>query len=74
MLALAPDRVRLQDAAGGALEPIDALLLRLQTAGVRAVSPNGVLGDPRGATADTGRSLLDAAAADLIATVDRWLA
>jgi creatinine amidohydrolase len=41
------------------------LLPRLRAEGVRAVSPNGVLGDPAGASAAEGRSLLDAAIADL---------
>jgi creatinine amidohydrolase len=36
---------------------------RLRCEGVRAVSPNGVLGDPRGATASEGERVL----AELIA-------
>lgn len=42
----------------GATDPITALLPRLRTGGVRAVSPNGVLGDPRGASAEAGEHLL----------------
>jgi creatinine amidohydrolase len=34
------------------------------------VSPNGVLGDPAGATAEEGSALLDAMVADLAAAVD----
>src|SRR4051812_3063155 len=45
-LALHPDRVRLDLAAAGNVTPIRELLPRLRTGGVRAVSPNGVLGDP----------------------------
>ena len=37
----------------------------LRAGGVRAVSPDGVLGDPAGASADEGRQLLDAMVADL---------
>lgn len=72
MLALAPERVELTLAARGAVEPIAALLPRLRREGVRAVSPNGVLGDPAGASAHEGRALLEAAIADLAATVDGW--
>jgi creatinine amidohydrolase len=43
---------------------------RLRAGGVRAVSPNGVLGDPAGASAGEGRALLAAAVADLVAFVD----
>ena len=38
----------------GATEPIGDLLPRLRVGGVRAVSPNGVLGDPVGAPAEAG--------------------
>jgi mycofactocin system creatininase family protein len=72
MLALAPDRVHLEVAARGASEPIERLLPRLRRDGVRAVSPNGVLGDPQGACAPDGQRLLAGAVADLIATVSGW--
>jgi creatinine amidohydrolase len=36
------------------------------------VSPNGVLGDPTGATAAEGAVVLAALTADLVAAVDRW--
>ena len=44
----------------GATSPIAELLPRLRAGGVRSVSPNGVLGDPRPASADEGRRLLEA--------------
>jgi mycofactocin precursor peptide peptidase len=72
MLALAPDRVALERAVAGARAPLGALLPALRADGVRAVSPNGVLGDPAGASADEGRALLAAAAAQLAAFVVRW--
>jgi mycofactocin system creatininase family protein len=72
MLALAPDRVRLELAAPGCGEPIEQLLPRLRRLGVRAVSPNGVLGDPSGASASEGRELLARAAADLAAFIEAW--
>jgi creatinine amidohydrolase len=38
---------------------------QLRSEGVRAVSPNGVLDDPSGASPEEGRELLAAAIADL---------
>jgi mycofactocin system creatininase family protein len=72
MLHLAPERVRLEAAVTGDTRPLSVLLPELMAHGVRAVSPSGVLGDPTGATAEEGERLLDALAADLIATVDAW--
>jgi len=65
LLAVAPDRVRLADAAPGDTRTLDELLPLLEAGGVGAVSPTGVLGDPAGATADEGRALLAGAAAAL---------
>jgi mycofactocin precursor peptide peptidase len=69
MLALRPDRVRPDAAAAGATEPLPALWPALRERGVRAVSANGVLGDPAGASAAEGRRLLAAATAELVAAV-----
>jgi creatinine amidohydrolase len=66
LLALAPDVVRLEAAAPGNLRPLDALMPALRAGGVRSVAPNGVLGDPRRASADDGRALL----ADLVDDLD----
>jgi mycofactocin precursor peptide peptidase len=72
MLALAPGLVRRREARAGPRTPVAELLPRLQTEGVRAVSDNGVLGDPAGASADEGLELLGAATRDLVLTVDAW--
>lgn len=72
MLALAPDVVRSGVAARGATETMDLIGGRLRAEGVRAVSPNGVLGDPSGASAEEGHELLRGLAADLVDTVDAW--
>ncbi|MBK7721155.1 MAG: mycofactocin biosynthesis peptidyl-dipeptidase MftE [Austwickia sp.] len=56
MLHLAPRRVRLEHLAAGNIRPLAELMPALRHAGVRAVSPNGVLGDPRQATAADGAS------------------
>ena len=58
MLALAPGDVRLAAAAPGDTRPLRELMDGLRTRGVRAVSPNGVLGDPAGASAAEGETLL----------------
>ncbi|MFJ8950319.1 mycofactocin biosynthesis peptidyl-dipeptidase MftE [Streptomyces sp. NPDC102381] len=60
MLHLAPDDVRLSEAAPGDTRPLPELLPHLMAHGVRGVSPNGVLGDPTGATAEEGRALVEA--------------
>ena len=70
LLHLAPDVVRLDRAAAGAVEPIADLLPALRDGGVAAVSPNGVLGDPAGASAAEGADLLAQLRDDLAATVD----
>jgi mycofactocin precursor peptide peptidase len=73
MLALDPGAVRLDLAEAGCTEPLDALLPRLRSVGVRPVSSNGVLGDPTGASAEEGRTLHDALMTELSAAVSsRW--
>ena len=69
MLAIAPGTVRVDRMAPGDRRPADELLPLLRAGGVRSVSANGVLGDPAGATADEGRELIRAAAADLATVV-----
>ncbi len=57
-LALSPDRVRTERAEAGDTRPLPQILPLLRSGGVRAVSANGVLGDPAGATAAEGAALL----------------
>ncbi|MGW3312941.1 mycofactocin biosynthesis peptidyl-dipeptidase MftE [Streptomyces sp. NPDC001073] len=59
MLHLAPERVDMSAARAGNTAPLAELLPALTTAGVRAVAPDGVLGDPTRATAEEGRRLLE---------------
>lgn len=59
MLAIDPDRVRMDDAVVGNTSRLAQLLPRLRSEGVRAVAPTGVLGDPRSASPDLGHRLLD---------------
>ena len=74
MLALAPSLVRMSRAEAGRPEPIVDLIDELRANGVRSVSPNGVLGDPRSATANHGKALLTRLIIDLVAAVDEWRA
>jgi mycofactocin precursor peptide peptidase len=69
ILHLAPAAVQAQLAAPGELAPVSSLIDRLRSDGVRQVSPNGVLGDPVGATAEEGERLL----AELVAACVRAL-
>jgi len=72
MLAISPELVRMDDAEVGNMEPIADLMDLLRTRGTGAVSSNGVLGDPRMATATHGRSLLTRLSIDLVSAVDEW--
>jgi mycofactocin precursor peptide peptidase len=74
MLALAPSQVRLGSAAPGEVRPLAKILPALRADGVRKVSPNGVLGDPSGASAAEGERLLARLVAGLGATLDTLLA
>lgn len=62
-LSLRPEDVRLGRAEGGSTEPVAELMPALRARGVAAVSANGVLGDPAGASAAEGAAVL----ADLVA-------
>ncbi len=70
MLAIRPDLVNIDRAVPGELRPLSEIADDLRRLGVRAVSPNGVLGDPAGATLEEGRDLLDTLTDDLVAAVD----
>ncbi|KRF22418.1 mycofactocin biosynthesis peptidyl-dipeptidase MftE [Phycicoccus sp. Soil802] len=65
MLHLRPRSVRLRRAQAGNTTPIAQLLPALVEHGVRPLSPNGVLGDPTGATAREGLRLLKNMALDV---------
>lgn len=59
MLHLRPDSVRLGRAEPGSSQPLSQILPAMMARGVAAVSPNGVLGDPTGASAAEGQRLLE---------------
>ena len=74
MLAIDHHLVRLDRAEAGNIAPLRELWPTLTSEGVAAVSANGVLGDPTGASATEGRLLLVRLAADLDAAVTAWRA
>jgi len=71
-LALAPGTVRLNRAEAGNTTPIAELMPALRATAVHGVSPNGVLGDPAGASADEGAAMLRDLLADLTTYLKRW--
>jgi len=72
MLAIHPGLVRREAAEAGTESRSPGTLARLRAEGVGAVSPNGVLGDPEGASAADGRRLLAGLAECLVADFDRF--
>ena len=72
VLHVEPAAVREALAAAGDTTPIGDLRPRLRAQGVRAVSPDGVLGDPAGASAAEGARLLADLSARLGAAAARW--
>jgi mycofactocin system creatininase family protein len=72
MLHLRPDWVRMELAEAGNTAPLTALMPHLRLGGMNAVSHNGVLGDPRGATAAEGEQILDELVANALASVRAW--
>lgn len=72
LLALDPEAVRAGLAAPGTSQPLGELWPALRQGGVSAVSPNGVLGDPTGASVEAGQRLLIAWTEDLYRAIDGW--
>jgi mycofactocin precursor peptide peptidase len=62
--------VRMPLADLGNTKHVSELAHELMTDGVRAVSPNGILGDARNATAHHGQVVLDKLFADLAQFID----
>ncbi|MGD9701739.1 MAG: mycofactocin biosynthesis peptidyl-dipeptidase MftE [Acidimicrobiia bacterium] len=68
MLALDPDVVRLDRAVPGHLGSAGEAF----RTGLRVSSPTGIIGDPTRASAEDGRTILDALTEHLVETVRRW--
>ena len=62
LLAVAPDRVDMASAVAGHIGPAAQASAKLRSEGMAALSPAGIIGDPRGATAEAGEHYLDALA------------
>lgn len=72
MLALRPEVVDLPAAVAGNPNPLPMLIAEMRQGGVEAVSPNGVLGDPSGASADEGRALVAALVGQIRDRIISW--
>ena len=72
MLALDPQAVRVEEIRSAPAPHLADILPDLRVAGVKGVSPSGVLGDPRRADAELGRRLLSTWGKDLVESVARW--
>jgi len=71
MLCIRPDLVRSERAEKGHVQDFDeALAHRIFTEGFRSVTPNGVLGDARGATEAIGASCIARAADGIVAALE----
>jgi len=77
MLAIAPDRVDMSYATVGNTSPLSEIMNDIRSAGIRAVSDNGVLGDPRDASREEGEQLFALMTNDLRSFVEtrrrEWL-
>jgi creatinine amidohydrolase len=69
LLAIDPRMVRSDRLEPGNVRPLAELLAPMLAGGVRAVAPNGVLGDPTGANADEGSQILQALVDSLVDSV-----
>lgn len=77
LLHLAPDLVRMDRLEAGNTESLQDLYPALVVGGVSAVSPNGILGDPRGANRADGATQLQAMVDEAVnrmttGRVDAW--
>lgn len=72
MMHLAPWNVRLHRAEAGPTAGLLALLPAMRAGGVHAVSANGVLGDPAGASAQEGARMLSDMGREVAHAVAGW--
>lgn len=73
MLALAPQKVDMQRAVVGCTLPLSEIIHEMRRGGVKAVSSNGVLGNPTAANADDGRSIVERWTTELTRAIEHWL-
>jgi mycofactocin system creatininase family protein len=72
MAHLSPEAVDWERVTVGRTTPIAELVDDLRRHGVRAVSDNGILGDPSGASAEHGRVVFDRWCTELVAAIVDW--
>ncbi len=72
LLHFSPESVSMTAAETGNVTPIATLLPALRDGGVAAVSRNGVLGDPAGATQEHGADITETLVAGLVSAVRDW--
>lgn len=72
MLALAPDAVREDLAEAGNTARLAELMPAIRAGSVASVSPNGVLGDPAGASAGEGAETVAVMVGMLRSAIPRW--
>ncbi len=73
MLAINPALVNMAKAEAGTTTPISEISAQLRSGGVRAVSTNGVLGDPTTATSEHGHNLLSQLTHDLVTFINEHM-
>jgi len=66
ILALRPELVNMDVAEAGFIGPMTGTFEKIMAEGFKAVTENGVLGNPNGARADIGEAYLDAITEDVI--------
>jgi creatinine amidohydrolase len=72
LLAIDATRAQMQRAEPGYVGRLEGVWDVLTSAGLRPVTPNGVLGDPTGASPELGELCLQACAAALAEAVSSW--
>jgi creatinine amidohydrolase len=73
MLVINPEQVNMAKAETGSTKPISEISAQLRSGGVRAVSTNGVLGDPVTATSEHGHNLLSQLTHDLVTFINEHM-
>ena len=73
MLVINPEQVNMAKAEAGSTQPISEISAQLRSGGVRAVSSNGVLGDPTTATFEHGHNLLSQLTHDLVTFINEHM-
>ncbi|MDA8197646.1 MAG: mycofactocin biosynthesis peptidyl-dipeptidase MftE [Actinomycetota bacterium] len=72
MMALAPGMVHIERAESGGSSDFDQILPHMVNYGVKAVSENGVIGDPTGSNQEEGAAILGAFSDSLVARFDTF--